>query len=637
MPSGKERILLVEDNRADAVLMEDMLRRSSPSFQLSWVNRLGEAVEKLREGSFDVILLDLTLPDSRGLVTLEKLLAAARSTPIVVVTGVEDEEVGVQAIRQGAQDYLVKGAATGRTVARVIRYAIDRWRAEEALREAQRQTLEAKAAATAAHAARDAIDAMSEGVILLDLAGRIRFVNPALSRLTGYREDDAAGRNIAEFLPPLVAQADWPQTEEALARLRRGVAPGLKPFTLNALDGRRVHVIPAASFIKEPDGRPASIVLTLRDITQLKDAQASLEASEKKYRELVENANSIIMRRTPDGRITFFNEFAQSFFGYSSAEILGRNVVGTIVPPLDSEGRRLDELVLEIGRNPDAYGVNENENTCRDGRRVWIQWTNRALRDDAGNVVEILCVGSDATARKRAEENMLRYQARLRSLATRLATTEEQERLRVARQIHDTVIQSLSLSRIKLGATREALGKAGLHEEQSRLDTVRELLDDGILQSRLLMSDLAPPMLYELGLSAALEDLAARLSRQHGVAIEVGDGVGLPPSLDQALLGMLFQSVRELVVNALKHASASLIRIEIRRADDTLALSVQDNGAGFDPVGLSNHGAGLLGGFGLFSIRERVEGLGGRLRIESQPGRGATFTIAVPLSPPAAG
>jgi len=253
------------------------------------------------------------------------------------------------------------------------------------------------------------------------------------------------------------------------------------------------------------------------------------------------------------------------------------------VPPLDSEGRRLDELVLEIGRKPRRLR-RQREREYVSGRPPRLDPMDQPrARDAPGTSSRFSASGSDATARKRAEENMLRYQARLRSLATRLATTEEQERLRVARQIHDTVIQSLSF--VAHQTRREPARRS---EKPAPRGTVAARHGPGAarrrhLQSRLLMSDLAPPMLYELGLSAALEDLAARLSRQHGVAIEVDDGVGLPPSLDQALLGMLFQSVRELVVNALKHASASLIRIEIRRADDTLTLSVRDNGAGFDP------------------------------------------------------
>ncbi|MBM4153104.1 MAG: PAS domain S-box protein, partial [Kiritimatiellaceae bacterium] len=136
----------------------------------------------------------------------------------------------------------------------------------------------------------------------------------------------------------------------------------------------------------------------------LKKQLAQLLESEKNYRELVENANSIILRLEPDGTITFFNDFAEKFFGFSKNEILGKAVFGTIVPETDSTNRDLRAMVLDIARNPEKYAKNETENMCKDGSRVWISWSNKAICDAAGTVCEILCVGNDVTERKRAVE-----------------------------------------------------------------------------------------------------------------------------------------------------------------------------------------------------------------------------------------
>jgi len=125
-------VLLVEDNRGDALLLQERLLDAGPGrFVLTWVDRLEKALDRLKADVFGAVLLDLTLPDSQGLASLERLHAAAERIPIVIVTGVEDEALALQAIRQGAQDYMVKGALTGRIIARVIQYAIDRKRAEE--------------------------------------------------------------------------------------------------------------------------------------------------------------------------------------------------------------------------------------------------------------------------------------------------------------------------------------------------------------------------------------------------------------------------------------------------------------------------------------------------------------------------
>ena len=137
MSASPLQVLLVEDNRAEAALLQEMLLADRPErFVVTWADRLGKALGLVGSGPVDVVLLDLTLPDSRGLATLERLQAAAPHLPVVIMTGLEDEDLANTAIRQGAQDYLVKGQADGRAVARSIQYAMDRRAAAEALQRA---------------------------------------------------------------------------------------------------------------------------------------------------------------------------------------------------------------------------------------------------------------------------------------------------------------------------------------------------------------------------------------------------------------------------------------------------------------------------------------------------------------------
>ena len=150
-------------------------------------------------------------------------------------------------------------------------------------------------------------------------------------------------------------------------------------------------------------------------------AKEHLAKSERKYRELVELANSIILRWDSEGRITFLNDFGQRFFGYPSAEILGRHVLGTIVPGTESTGRDLQRLMERICANPQAFEQNVNENVRRNGDRVWIAWTNRIVRDGQGQVVEILSVGTDVTERKRAQEALRRSEEQFRLIMENLA------------------------------------------------------------------------------------------------------------------------------------------------------------------------------------------------------------------------
>jgi PAS domain S-box-containing protein len=143
----------------------------------------------------------------------------------------------------------------------------------------------------------------------------------------------------------------------------------------------------------------------LKDITtELEHTQEMLHVSEDKYRRLGK-----------DGKITFFNEFAQKFFGYTERQILGKNIIGTIIPEKDSSGRNLAELIRDIKRQPELYTTYENENICKDGRRVWVTWANKAIHDEQRNITEILCVGHDTTERKHMENQLQLLAAAIRN------------------------------------------------------------------------------------------------------------------------------------------------------------------------------------------------------------------------------
>jgi PAS domain S-box-containing protein len=156
-----------------------------------------------------------------------------------------------------------------------------------------------------------------------------------------------------------------------------------------------------------------------QEMSERKKAEGKLAHSEQEYRELIQNANSIILRVTPEWKITFFNEFAQHFFGYTDKEIIGKSVIGTIVPHAESTtGRDLAELIYDISDHPEKYRYNENENICKNGERVWVAWSNRAITDDQGNITEILCIGNDMTFRKKAETELMARENHLAALVS---------------------------------------------------------------------------------------------------------------------------------------------------------------------------------------------------------------------------
>ncbi len=493
---------------------------------------------------------------------------------------------------------------------------------------AEQREREAAALTAASRTAVNILNAMGEGVLLLDMQGRVVSANPAIEKMIPIPAGEVIGRDIRTLLPRMISPEDLAVVENGMVAALKGRPRTLPPFTLVNSEGSALPVSASVAFVPDLNNQPRQIVATLRDISELQAMSDSLAESERKYRELVENANSIIMRVTPDRTIAFFNEYAQTFFGYSEDDVLGKNVVGTIVPEIDSEGHDMRNMVDEVMNRLERDGSNDNENICKDGRRVWVHWSSRAVRDETGRLVEILCVGTDLTQRKQLEADAARYQKRLRELAERLAASEEEDRWRISRYIHDTVIQNLSLSSIKLGGLRNSLEKAGMSDELSKLNTTRTLIEKAAAECRSVMSDLTPALLYDLGLIPALRELADKVYAQHNVHIHLDEG-GENIPMNAPLRGLLFQSIRELVMNALKHSGESDMRISVEQLDSQIVVQVQDKGKGFDPTNLNRRREGK-GGFGLFSVRERVEGLGGRLEIESIPGQGTTARIVVP-------
>lgn len=153
-------------------------------------------------------------------------------------------------------------------------------------------------------------------------------------------------------------------------------------------------------------------------IDRLEETRKALARSEAQYRQVVESANSIILRFDPEGRIRFFNTFAQAFFGYSEAEILGKSIFETIVPVVDDNGKAVKQVLEAIRRDPDAFKSNTNQNVAKDGQRFWVSWTNRAILDENGAVAEILSIGNDITQTVFSEE-------RIRLMATAIEQMDE--------------------------------------------------------------------------------------------------------------------------------------------------------------------------------------------------------------------
>ncbi|SKA92594.1 PAS domain S-box-containing protein [Paucidesulfovibrio gracilis DSM 16080] len=245
------------------------------------------------------------------------------------------------------------------------------------------------------------MDARGDGMAVLNRKHVYCAVNEAYAALLGLAPEDIAGRSVRDLWgDEAYAQRILPNLEAAFAGK---TVRGRLVVSIPALQGRNVEVTYQPVF---QHGRATHVSLFLHDVTRRVQAEAALRDRTTLYETLVESTNSIILRVTPQGRITFMNNYGLRFFGYTMEEVRDRHVLGLIVPPVDSDGRDLRTMWESIMADVDRHALNQNENLRRNGERAWILWSNRALRDNNGQITEVLSVGHDVTPLRQSRQEL---------------------------------------------------------------------------------------------------------------------------------------------------------------------------------------------------------------------------------------
>ena len=347
-----------------------------------------------------------------------------------------------------------------------------------------------------------------------------------------------------------------------------------------------------------------------------------LRKSEEKYRAIVEDQTEFICRWRPDGTITFVNEGMCRYFGTPCDELIG-STCERFLPQEECEELKKRVAILDR-ENPVAFM--EQSVIMPGGEKRWHQWSSSAIFDEQGRIFEFQSVGHDITERKRMEEELRSTHEQLRALSTRLSQAEEGERKRIARELHDQVGQNLTALGINLNMLRVRLSDVLTPETDARLNDSLNLLEETVMKIRDLMTDLRPSVLDDYGLIAAIRWYGEQFSKRTAVEIVV-EGRKFEQRLSPEIEITLFRIVQELLTNVAKHAMASRVAVSIAGEDERVSLTISDNGIGFDPVISERWGKEM--GWGLLNIRERAESIGGKLTVESAPGRGTRVQIDI--------
>lgn len=491
-----------------------------------------------------------------------------------------------------------------RSIVSTVRDITGRKRAEKSLRDSEERL-------------RAIFDGAADGILVAD-AGSGKFLtgNPAICRMLGYTLQEIARLGVSDIHP----KKGPAHVIEEFERLQRGESQVVADFPVIRKDGSTFHADMQLAPIRLSDTDCALAIV--RDITERKHAVEALRASEAQFRLLAE-ANLAGVTIIQDGRFKYVNPARARMLGYSPEEMLGAS------------------SALDFVADEDRSLVRENLRRRQDGEVSTMRYMFRGRKRD-GSLACFEVFGSrialdgrfavmstvlDVTERKRAEQELQRIAAELRKAYRRLAQAQETERRAITKELHDQVGQNLSALNLDLHYIDRELSDAERTRLKGRLDDCLVLLDETVARVRSVMGNLRPPMLDEFGLYSTLRWWAHETTQRSGIAC-ILDGAEPAQRLPTEMESALLRIAQEALMNAAKYSKAREIRIALTATPQQVQMEIADDGVGFEPLVQDANDPKPT--WGLTTMRERADALGGRVQVISVPGEGTRVVAEIP-------
>jgi PAS domain S-box-containing protein len=460
-----------------------------------------------------------------------------------------------------------------------------------------------------ARAARDSLESVlnriAEGFVALDRGWRYTYVNPKAAALFGREPASLIGRHIWTEFPEGIGQPFHLAYERAMATQQ--------PQTFE-----QYYEPWAQWYVNRVYPSPDGVSIFFEDITAAKAREAEAHAHQAHLTAVLAATPLAVITYDLAGRITGWHGAAERIFGWSAEEVVGRSS-----PLFSADYPEEQDLLAERIRSGVAWSGRETMRLRKDGRTIPVSIWTANLCDRDGAIIGGVGTYEDISPRWLAEQERERLVADLRDLSRHLESVREEERLRIAREIHDQLGQTLTGLRLEVDWLAQHAGH-GLPTEAEHLDRVATVTTELLGSVRRIAQELRPPLLDDLGLAEALDYHLQEFGARTGLECEF-DAPDLDPALDGATATGLYRVAQEALTNVVRHAQAHRVTVRLSAGVDGVRLSVADDGRGFDPAG-----ARIQRTLGLVGMRERLAALGGELRVVSAPGAGTVVTALIP-------
>ncbi len=458
-------------------------------------------------------------------------------------------------------------------------------------------------------------------VFIHDLTGKFLDANETALRILGYSRKDLPSLSISAILDGDQAAVARKRIEEII---RTGSARDPYLYRVRTKSGDLLWMEVVSALIHR-DGKPFAIQGMAWNVTEHVRTREALAKSEDQYKTILETMNEGMCMLDRNGVMTLVNTHFCRMTAYRREELLGKHVSAI----LDRENEKIlrKQWLLRKKGVTDPYEITL---TRKDGAKIDTLVAPRPLFDDRGVFSGSLGIFTDISKLKQTERELLSYQERLRSLALEMSMVEERERRYITLEIQDNLGRTLSYCGEKLKELRDSFPA---HDARTALGEIGSLFDQTMHYVQTLANKFTTQILHEKGLEAALRWLGNTFQEHHPISFHFTDDMKPKPLSDETNI-LLYQAVRELFMNVIRHARARNVTVSLERDYKYLRIHVRDDGIGFDvsKVIMFTKDKEM---FGLFSIYERLKYLGGYVDFESSPGQGTHFTLVVPLKAPA--